>query len=148
MDPEDIGKPKSHIDKVLDIEGVDETDKASSKRKVSFAPEGVKIENSAGDKVQAPAAEQEREPRAQSSAQPSTEPVPIPTDNPKIESTMGNSRYPVRERKPVVRYSEEYAKTVLIPADVEFHDLFLFESNLNRGHSAMTAQYDLFNIMK
>ena len=47
-----------------------------------------------------------------------------------------------------MRYSEEYAKTVLIPADVEFHDLFLFESNLNRGHSAMTAQYDLFNIMK
>ena len=149
LDPEDIGKPKSHVDKVLDVERVDNIDKASRKKKVSFAPEGVKTEdNSASDTVQQPAAEQEQEPRAQPSAQPSNEPASIPTVSPKTETTMGNSRYPVRERKPVVRYSEEYAKTVLIPADVEFHDLFLFESNLNRGHSAMTAQYDLFNIMK
>ena len=77
----------------------------------------------------------------QASAEPTflAESTPIKTNNPKTEPTMGNSRYPVQERKPVVRYSEEYAKTVPIPDNVAFHDLFLFESNLNRGHSAMTA---------
>ena len=39
-------------------------------------------------------------------------------------------------------------RTLDATSSLNLTDLFLFESNLNRGHSAMTAQYDLFNIMK
>ena len=94
---------------------------------MSFESEGVKeVVIDVGSQKEASAAEQ-------ASAEPTllADPTPIKTNKPKTEPTMGNSQYPVRERKPVVRYSEEsYAKTVLIPDDVAFYDLFLFESNL------------------
>ena len=62
---------------------------------------------------------------------------------------QSTSRYPTRVRKKPDWYHEKtYISNVMIPSDIAFHDLFLYESNLDRGHSAMTAQYDAFNILK
>ena len=74
------------------------------------------------------------------------EPVINMTSRPDIMESK--SRYPTRVRKAPVRYSEEFSNAALLPEDVGYHDLFLYESNLNHGKSAMTAQFDLFDILK
>jgi hypothetical protein len=144
LDPEDLETEKTHVEKILDTGDANKIDKTRKVKRISFGPEEVREEI----KI-----DEENEPSAKPSGDlkiehPPAKPADNATNTNVNDNTMGNSRYPVRERKPVVRYSEEYAKTVLIPSDVEFHDLFLFESNLNRGHSAMTAQFDVFDIIK
>ena len=47
-----------------------------------------------------------------------------------------------------MRHSEEYSNAALLPEDVAYHDLFLYESNLTHGKSVMTAQFDIFDIIK
>ena len=62
---------------------------------------------------------------------------------------QSTSRYPTRVRKrPDWFHEKSYISNVLIPSDIAFHDLFLYESTLDRGHCAMTAQFDAFNVLK
>ena len=69
-------------------------------------------------------------------------------DTTPIESTSNSSRYPTRSRNTPNRFGfDEYANNVMKDT-IGFHDRFLFENTLDHCHSAMTVQFDTFDIIK
>ena len=56
-------------------------------------------------------------------------------------------RYPTRLRRAPERLSPRW-NTVILPPQIAYHDSFLYDSQLNSGHTTMTQQFDLFDILK